>query len=352
MRREALDGRADLWSFGIILYKMLLGRHPLSPLTLANLRRLADGSAVIPDARDQLPGLGPITAAIDRCITPAHEQRIPDARALLDALEACMPTRGAVRLSGDQNPFTGLAAFQEGDADRFFGRREEITSIVARLRNQPQLTVVGPSGVGKSSLIRAGVIPALKQQGERWHAIIVRPGRQPIDALASAAMEVITPSSAADAALSEGEAVRRVRATQAARLRERPGELGEQLRAWALVHRRRLLLLIDQFEELYTLGTSVATRTTLLRCLRGVADDASSPLRLILTIRSDFLETALHEMGHASALSPSLVFPPPMDRDGLRQALTGPVHAADHAFDSDELVEDILDDLDQTAGSL
>ncbi|MEM9491809.1 MAG: protein kinase, partial [Myxococcota bacterium] len=129
-------------------------------------------------------------------------------------------------------------------------------------------------------------------------------------------------------------------------------DLGDQLRAWATTRQRRVVLFIDQFEELYTLGADAQTRAVLLRCLRGVADDASSPLRMIITIRSDFLETALREMGNTGAFARSLVFLLPMDRDGLRQALTEPVRATDHAFDSAELVEDILDDVDQTAGSL
>ncbi|MEM9492264.1 MAG: AAA family ATPase, partial [Myxococcota bacterium] len=352
MRGEPIDGRADIWALGIILYKLLLGHHPLSPLSPDKLLGLADGSVTIPSAQAQLPGLGPITAVIDRCIAVAGEQRMPDARALLEALEACQPGRRTLQLRGDQNPFTGLAAFQESDAERFFGRSQEITSIIAQLRYQPLLTVVGPSGAGKSSLIRAGVIPALKQQGERWHSLVIRPGRQPLTALANAVLEFVMPSSLPEATPTTTEDLRQARVNQATRLREQPGDLGDQLRDWATSRQRHLLLFIDQLEELYTLGADAQTRAALIHCLRGVADDASSPLRIITTIRSDFLETALHEMGYAGAFSRSLVFIPPMDRDGLRQALTEPVHAADHDFDSAELVEDILGDLDQTPGSL
>ncbi|MEM9491078.1 MAG: serine/threonine-protein kinase, partial [Myxococcota bacterium] len=134
MRGEVIDERADIWTVGIILYKMLLGHHPLSPPSPSNLFGLADGSVTIPRAQAQLPGLGPITAVIDRCITAARDRRMADAHALLDALEACQPARHALRLRNDQNPFIGLAAFQEGDSDRFFGRSQEITGIVAQLR--------------------------------------------------------------------------------------------------------------------------------------------------------------------------------------------------------------------------
>ncbi|MEM9494180.1 MAG: AAA family ATPase, partial [Myxococcota bacterium] len=322
LRGEAIDGRADIWAVGIILYKLLLGRHPLGPSRPANQRGLADGSVTIPSAQDQLPGLGPITEVIDRCIAALCEQRLPDARALLDALVTCQPTRHALQLRGDENPFAGLAAFQEGDTDRFFGRNQEITRLVTQLRHQPLLTVVGPSGAGKSSLIRAGVIPDLKQQGERWHSLIIRPGRQPLDALASAVLEFVTLSSRSETAPPMTEDPSQTRAAQMTRLREQPGDLGDQLRIWATARQRRLVLFVDQFEELYTLGTDTQTRAALIRCLRGVADDASSPLRVIITIRSDFLDMALREMGYTGVFARSLTFLPPMDRDGLRQALT------------------------------
>ncbi|MEM9490796.1 MAG: serine/threonine-protein kinase, partial [Myxococcota bacterium] len=325
LRCEDIDGRSDIWAVGIILYKMLLGRHPLHPLSASHLNRLAAGSVAIPAARDQLPGLGHITAVIDRCLNAAREQRMPDARTLLQALESCQTARGALQLRGDEIPFTGLATFQEDDADRFFGRSQETTRLVTQLRHRSLLTVVGPSGAGKSSLIRAGVIPTLKQQGEHWHALIIRPGRQPLDALASAVHELVTMSSRSATEPPLAEAPGQSCAAQTARLRERPGDLGDQLRAWAIGQQRRLVLFVDQFEELYTLGADAETRAVLLQCLRGVADDASSPLRIILTIRSDFLETAMRDMGYTGAFARSLVFLPPMDRDGLRQALTEPV---------------------------
>ncbi|MEM9487775.1 MAG: AAA family ATPase, partial [Myxococcota bacterium] len=354
MRCETIDERTDVWAVGITLYKMLLGRHPLQPLNSSRLLALADGRATLPSARAELPGLGPITEVIDRCLTRVRDHRLPDARALLQALQACQPSRRAVQLRDDDNPFTGLAAFQEGDADRFFGRDAEISNIVTQLRNQPLLTVVGPSGAGKSSLIRAGVIPALKQQGESWHSLIIRPGRDPLGALAGAMLDFLAPGSSFEATLAQAEEQRQARAAEIERLREQPGQLSDRLRTWATAKQRRILLFVDQFEELYTLGADEPTRRAVLDCLRGAADDASSPLRVITTIRSDFLETTVRELGDTSTgvWARSLLFLLPMGRDGLRQALTEPVRAADHDFDSAELVEDILDELDQTAGSL
>ncbi|MEM9489405.1 MAG: protein kinase, partial [Myxococcota bacterium] len=352
LRAQPIDARTDLWAFGIILYKMLLGRHPLVPLSAANLLRLADGQCALPSARARLPELGPLAALIDRCLVRDRSRRVAGARAVLDALEACQPERHAARLSADDNPFAGLAAFQERDAGRFFGRDRNIASVIAQLRHEPRLTVVGPSGAGKSSLIRAGVIPALKQQGERWRSLIIRPGRQPLIALAHALFDLTgldsTPTLDSSVHTESGTS----RDALAQHLLQLPGAFGAQLRDLAAAESCRLLLFIDQLEELYTLGAPAEVRAAFARCLGGVADDASSPLRVIATIRSDFLERALHGDGHPSAASRGLVFIPPMSREALRQALTGPVAAAGHSFDDPALIDAMLDDLDETPGSL
>ncbi|MEM9487773.1 MAG: serine/threonine-protein kinase, partial [Myxococcota bacterium] len=107
LRGESIDERSDMWAVGVILYEMLLGSHPLDPASPRKLLGLADGSVAIPNAQAQLPGLGPITAVIDRCLSTTREQRMPDARSLLDALDACRPARIALQLRGDDNPFTG-----------------------------------------------------------------------------------------------------------------------------------------------------------------------------------------------------------------------------------------------------
>ena len=93
--------------------------------------------------------------------------------------------RAKARLGDDGSPFAGLAAFQEGDASRFFGRDRDVEHITGELRSRPLVAIVGPSGAGKSSLVRAGVIPALKRSGEGWDSYVVRPGRTPLAALAA-----------------------------------------------------------------------------------------------------------------------------------------------------------------------
>src|SRR5262249_29158183 len=151
-----------------------------------------------------------------------------------------------------------------------------------RLRNQPLVLVAGPSGAGKSSFVRAGLIPALKRSGEPWEAFIQRPGRRPSAALADVLAQVAsesTPSSGSDA-----EQI-------VAALRRTPGLLGAELRAHCRRKgpRHKALVFIDQLEELYTQGIDPEEQAAFLACLEGVADDASSPLRVVLSMRSDFV---------------------------------------------------------------
>src|ERR1700733_16254071 len=96
-----------------------------------------------------------------------------------------MPGRRAAELQLDESPYAGLSSFQESDAGKFFGRNREIAAMVTRIRDQPLMAVVGSSGVGKSSFIRAGIVPALQRSGETWETLVIRPGRKPMDALGS-----------------------------------------------------------------------------------------------------------------------------------------------------------------------
>src|SRR5207237_8027562 len=105
---------------------------------------------------------------VDHRLQKPKDQRIGSARELLDALEPLLPGRYVRPLRSDESPYAGLRSFQEADAHRFFGRSRDVAAAVARLRDVPLLGIVGPSGVGKSSFVRAGVVPALKVSGEPW----------------------------------------------------------------------------------------------------------------------------------------------------------------------------------------
>ncbi|WP_437932698.1 nSTAND1 domain-containing NTPase [Sorangium sp. So ce291] len=351
---EGVDPRADLWAVGIMLYELLTGKHPLAPFSLARLSAVLDFDAPMPSLSATRPELGALGALVDRCLKKRKDERIGSAREVLDELEALLPSRKPLELGEDESPFAGLSAFQEADAARFFGRDRDIAAMAARLRNQPLLAVAGPSGAGKSSLVRAGVIPALKHASEdRWEAFILRPGRRPLCALADVLLQVAETASATSGATAGSPELsdhHRLVPT----LRAQPGCLGARLRARC---RRqgpghRILLFVDQLEELYTLGAAPEERAAFLACLEGAADDASSPLRVLLAIRSDFLDRMAGDRNFINDVTRGLWFVPPMERDGLREALMRPVEAAGYGFENAEMVEHMLGTLESTRSPL
>ena len=349
---EALDARTDVWSAGIILAEMLLGRHPLAPLSWLKLAGVGALHVPMPSVAEARPELGRLASIVDRCLRKRREDRLGSARELLDELTALSIERRAPSMGEARDPYPGLTPFREGDATRFFGRARAVTQVVERLADQPLLAVVGPSGGGKSSFVRAGLIPALGRSGEAWSALVVRPGARPLSALAELLVGLRSRTTTDDpAVIADERAVAPDRDAVAAGLRAEPGLLGTELRARARRRLERILLFVDQLEELYTLAPE-DERSAFLACLGGVADDAGSPLRVVLAIRSDFLDRVTESEAAMAGLHRGLMLLPPMDREGLREALLCPLGAVDHRFDPPELVEEMLDAVAHTPGAL
>jgi serine/threonine protein kinase len=344
-----IDHKTDLWAVGIILFEMVTGHHPLAPREGWDLMITGVLQELMPSVRVSCPSLpDELADIIDRCLQKPKEQRFGSARELLEALEPILPGRHVRRLRSDESPYAGLKSFQEADAHRFFGRSREVAAAVARLRDAPLLGIVGPSGVGKSSFVRAGIMPALKASGEQWSRFVVRPGRSPMAALAHALTPMVSSVSHVISApageLSEAQLLERLYAE--------PGYLGTLLRARAHVKDQHILLFVDQFEELYTQVADPRERLAFTACLAGVCDDAASPLRLVLSLRSDFLDHVAESPALMAELTRSLFFLTPPNRDGLRDALLQPAEMAGYQFESPATVESMLDHLEHTPGAL
>jgi serine/threonine protein kinase len=362
MNQCVIDHRSDVWTVGIMLFELVTGRHPMPGCSMGELLRISDPDEPMPAVGEAMADLaseiGPLAGIIDRCLLKHPEHRTPSARVLLAELEALGPGRRRGLAGDDDNPFAGLAAFQEADADRFFGRDRDIDQVVTELRSRPLVAVVGPSGTGKSSLVRAGVIPALKRSGEGWDAHVVRPGREPLAALAGVLAQAHSSSSDTGSSSDEESATLGDSAASAVlgplieRIRTEPGYVGARLRARATSKLRRMLVFVDQLEELYTLGAPADDRAAFLACLAAVADDAASPLRVILSMRSDFLDRLTEDRRLGAEVTRGLVLLPPMERDGMRQALLRPLEASEHRFESPALVDRMVDALDATPGAL
>jgi serine/threonine protein kinase len=347
--QSGVDVRTDIWAVGVILFEMVSGQHPVAPLTFEALVHMVRSlDTPLPSVRLHTPELSDgLTRIIDRCLQKQRDSRYASAAALLDELEGLLPIARGRSSNEAENPYPGLAAFQEADAGRFFGRESDIERGLATLREHPLVAVVGPSGVGKSSYVRAGLVPTLKASGQAWEALVLRPGREPLASLASLVAPLISSGSASSRPPGADEHQQLIE-----RFRVEPGHLGAALRAHARQKGAHYVLFVDQFEELYTLARSAADRAVFTRCLAGAADDVAAPLRVVLAMRSDLLD----RVGEAPQFQDDIVrglllLGPPAAR-GLERALTQPAAHLGFSFESPRIVEEMLAFLDETPGSL
>ncbi|HKJ55490.1 MAG TPA: BTAD domain-containing putative transcriptional regulator [Nitriliruptoraceae bacterium] len=231
-------------------------------------------------------------------------------------------------------PYVGLQAFTRDDVDRFFGREAATQRVLDLLEDQGTIVVVGASGSGKSSLVRAGVIPALSRgaihDADLWHAMVLTPGTDPLRSLSTQFLRLganapaSTPRSSTDRSapdvLSDGDQLVRALLDEPATLHDRIDELLTSIGADA---RARLLLVIDQAEELVTL----ADRDQANALIGGVATAmrrVDTRLVTIMTLRADFYDRAAGLSGMTHLLSRSQLVVPPMTAAELEAAITGP----------------------------
>ncbi|MBC7877570.1 MAG: tetratricopeptide repeat protein [Anaerolineales bacterium] len=248
-------------------------------------------------------------------------------------------------------PFQGLQYFDEKDADRFFGRENLIAKIVGRLTHTRFLTVIGASGSGKSSIVRAGVIPALRR-GERladgsvpptdsgqWDIRILSPSAHPLDALAAS----LTRDSGSVSALT----------TLRADLAQDSNSLSLiARRVLAQNNKKHLLLIIDQFEEVFTQCHHDEERGAFIEnLLHAIDPDNSQPITILLTLRADFYTQLAFQDRLRELVSQNQEFIGAMSRDELKRAILLPAALGNWKV-QEGLVEVILDDLGSEPGAL
>jgi DNA-binding CsgD family transcriptional regulator/WD40 repeat protein len=225
-------------------------------------------------------------------------------------------------------PFKGLASFDVADARFFFGRERLVAELVARLAGSTFVGVVGASGSGKSSVVRAGLVPAVVDGvlpgSDRWAVAIIRPGATPVTELRRGLV----------AALRRGGV-------------ESRDESGLEGLLDALATSARLLIVIDQFEEVFTLCESVEDRSAFIRSLVSLARDPGSRALVVVAVRADFYGRCAEDRDLADLLGASHVLVGQLTAEELARAIELPARAAGLRVEPEltaALVGDVVDE--------
>ncbi|MFF4159380.1 DNA-binding protein [Streptomyces sp. NPDC001678] len=244
-------------------------------------------------------------------------------------------------------PYPGLASFGPGSSQWFFGRRRLTEVLCERLAGQldhPRpLFVIGPSGSGKSSLLRAGLLPALAAGGVRvpgaraWPYLAFTPTGRPLDELTARIGALMPPGVRPTPAAVRADPAVVPRAVRAALRARNGGDVSES----------RLVLVVDQFEETFTLCAGESERASFVAALCAAAcgeDGQRPPALVVLGVRADFYGHCAHYPELRPALEGGQVVVGPLDREELQEAIEGPAHATGLALQPG-LAEVITSDL-------
>ena len=368
---EEVDGRADVYSLGCVLYECLVGQPPFRrdselAVVFAHLETESPAASV---ERPELPPA--LDAVIARALAKAPSERYASCGALAGAALAVAVDEASRRLvdvasraAAGRNdmshveaeltgkvidlqqareqaralagpvtparvaaegicPFKGLASFEPVDADYYFGRERLIAELVARLVGARFLGIVGPSGSGKSSVLRAGLLPAIAggvlPGSESWRRLLLRPGERPLDEL------------------------RRVLVSGA------KDPLAEALDA--LPGGARLFLAVDQFEELFTACRSESERAAFADTLARAASDPEGRAVIAVALRADFYGRVAAYPGLAELLGANNVLVGPMQASELRRAVELPAGRVGLRVEP-ELADALVDDVEGEPGAL
>ncbi|MCA9948552.1 MAG: protein kinase [Anaerolineales bacterium] len=291
---KPITPQTDLYNLGLVLYELLTGTHPFATQSLADMVHhcLHEPIPLVQMQRkDILPA---IDAVIQQATARLPTDRYPNTLTFAAALRRAAAMNELSRVSATTpvtrtnlvNPYKGLLTFQEADTAVFYGRDSFIAQLLPHLTHANRfLAIIGPSGSGKSSVAKAGLIPALRRGAivgsEKWFITEMTPGTNPYANLATSLLQIAVnpPTNLPDLLQKDEQGLAQI--------------LNQILPADHDGERSQLVLLIDQFEELFTLVTDEQVRVHFMNSLVTALADPHSRLRVVITLRADFYDRPL-----------------------------------------------------------
>ncbi len=327
IRSLSIKPQTDIYCLGIMLYEMLTGALPFAgPTPFDYIQQHIN--MPMPSLSAHLTGLPALLdKVIERATAKNPEDRYQDVLSLYNdfrqaasGMLVSIPTTIYVEEETDLeiiNPFKGLRAFSEADSENFFGRETLVQQLLARLGEGGDLSrflaVIGPSGSGKSSVVRAGLIPALRRGGlpgsENWFIVDMLPGAHPFEELEASLLRVaVNPPEHLLSQMKDGSR----------------GLLRAVHRILPADESVELVLVIDQFEEVFTLIEDESERALLLENLATAVLDERSRLRVVITLRADFTDKPLRYVDFGELMNRRFEFVLPLTPDELERAILNP----------------------------
>lgn len=334
---------SDIYSLGIVLYEMLVGAHPFAGSSLTEMIQ-KQMHTPLPFLPADLPPM--LDGVIQKATHKDPEERYADALSLITDFRLLNDQSGislAETFTPVENPYKGLRAFDEADANDFFGRAALIEHLIERLRDESPyarfLAVVGPSGSGKSSVVKAGLIPALKRGAipgsSRWFYASMNPNIHPLEELQHALNSIASNQITTLDSILNSDANGLLRALEAL-LPDDPEDV---------------LLVIDQFEEVFTQALDTEEAQQFLRMIQAAVTHPKSRMRVILTLRADFYDRPLVQPALSQLMRERTEVVIPFTPEELEEAITGPLHETGVEMEAG-LIAAIVNDVSEQPGAL